>query len=72
MKVTADNFVWKLVTEEQAEFIFSLNLFPLYALYDHDYESLIEHYDEIKEYSENGCSLGIEVGHLNKQEHEHI
>lgn len=72
MKVTADNFVWKLVTEEQAEFIFALDLFPLYALYKDDSESLIENYDEIKEYSENGCSLGIEVGHLNKKEDEHI
>jgi hypothetical protein len=66
MKVTADNFVWKLVTIEQAEFIFSLDLFPLYALYEDDSESLIENYDEIKEYTDNGCSLGIEVGFIIK------
>ena len=64
MKLTKDNFVWKLVTQEQAEFIFSLDLFPLFALYDDDSESLIENFDEIKEHSEDGLALGIEVGFI--------
>jgi replicative DNA helicase len=65
MKITAeDNFVWKLVTQEQAEFIFSLELFPLYALYNDDSESLIETFDEIKAIFENGDSIGIEVGFI--------
>ena len=45
MKITRDNFVWKLVTEDQAEFIFSLELFPLYALHSYESESLIETFD---------------------------
>lgn len=63
MKI-ADNFIWKLVTQEQAEFIFASELFPLYALYDDGSESLIETYDEIKAIFENGNSVGIEVGHI--------
>ena len=64
MKKTKDNFVWKLVTQEQAEFIFSLDLFPLFVLYDDDSEALIENFDEIKERLEDGLALGIEVGFI--------
>jgi replicative DNA helicase len=64
MKITRDNFVWKLVTEDQAEFIFSLELFPLYALHSDESESLIETFDEIKTIFENGEKVGIEVGFI--------
>jgi len=64
MKITQDNFVWKLVTQEQAEFIFSLELFNLYTLHSDDSESLIETFDEIKTIFENGAKVGIEVGFI--------
>jgi len=67
MKITQDNFIWKLVTQEQAEFIFSLELFPLYALYGDESESLIETFDEIKTIFENGDSVGIEVGFIKNE-----
>jgi hypothetical protein len=66
MKVTQDNFVWKLVTEEQAEIIFSLEIFDLYAIYYDDSESLIENYDEIRSTFAKGIKVGIEVGFIKK------
>jgi replicative DNA helicase len=65
MKITTeDNFIWKLVTQEQAEIIFASELFDLYELRDDDSESLIETFDEIKAIFENGDSVGIEVGFI--------
>jgi predicted nucleic acid-binding protein len=64
MKITKDNFVWKLVTEEQAEFIFSLDLFDLYELHDDDSETLIEAFDEIKNIFITNGKVGIEVGFI--------
>jgi len=66
MKITKDNFVWKLVTEDQAEFILSLGLFDLYVLQDDDSEHLIEDYDEIRSTFAKGLKVGIEVGFINK------
>ena len=66
MKITKDNFVWKLVNEEQAEIIFSLEIFDLYELHDDDSEHLIENYDEIRSTFANGIKVGIEVGFINK------
>jgi len=68
MKTTKDNFIWKLVTQEQAEIIFASELFDLYELRDDDSESMIETFDEIKAIFENGDSVGIEVGHITKTE----
>jgi hypothetical protein len=62
MKITKDNFVWKIVTQEQAEFLFSLGLFELYELHDDDTETLIENYDEIS----LANKIGIEVGFIDK------
>jgi len=70
MKVTQDNFVWKLVTQEQAEFIFSLELFNLYTLHSDDSESLIETFDEIKTIFENGAKVGIEVGFIKTKDED--
>lgn len=63
-KITKDKFVWKLVTQEQAEVIFTAELFDLYELRDDDSESLIETFDHIKIIFENGLKIGIEVGQL--------
>jgi hypothetical protein len=65
MKVTADGFVWLLVTEKAKE-IFNSGLFSLFVLYDDDSESLIEEFEDLNKALENGLSIGIEVGHLNK------
>lgn len=65
MKVTADGFVWLLVTEK-AEEVFSSGLFSLYKLYDDDTEALIETFEDLDLALENGFSIGIEVGHLVK------
>lgn len=64
MKVTADGFVWLLVTEKAKE-IFNNGLFSLFVLYDDDSESLIEEFDDLNKALENGLSIGVEVGHLN-------
>lgn len=65
MKVTADGFVWLLVTEKAKE-IFNSGLFSLFVLYDDDSENLIEEFEDLNKALENGLSIGIEVGHLNK------
>lgn len=67
MKITKDNFVWKLVTQDQAEFIFSLELFDLYTLHSDNSESLIEDFDEIKTIFDNGAKVGIEVGFIKNE-----
>tara|TARA_R110000868_G_scaffold312096_1_gene573028 strand:- start:674 stop:883 length:210 start_codon:yes stop_codon:yes gene_type:complete len=68
MKITKDNFVWKLLTEEQAEWVFFLDIFELYELLDDDSERLVNNEEEIKAIFEIGGSVGIEVGHINKTE----
>lgn len=60
-KTTNDNFIWKLVTQRQAEIIFLLEIFDLYELRDDDSESLIKSNKEIITIFENGGSIGIEV-----------
>lgn len=65
MKVTADGFVWLLVTEKAKE-VFNSGLFSLYILYEDDSESLIQDFEDLDKALEYGLSIGIEVGHLNK------
>jgi len=64
MKITKDNFVWKLLTEEQAEWVFFLDIFELYELLDDDSERLVNNEEEIKAIFEIGGSIGIEVGFI--------
>jgi hypothetical protein len=64
MKITADNFVWLLVTEK-AKDIWNSGLFELYILHEDDSESLVESWEQLDEALSNGLSIGIEVGHLN-------
>jgi hypothetical protein len=63
IKVTKDNFVWKLLSETQAELIFASGLFSIYRLYYDDTEALIETFDEIREAIEDELQIGIEVGY---------
>ena len=63
IKVTKDNFVWLIVTDN-AEEIWDKKVFDLYILYDDDSESLVENYKELVLAIDNGQEIGIEVGHL--------
>jgi hypothetical protein len=65
MKITADNFVWLLVTEKAKE-IWNSGLFSLYIIYEDESESLIEDFDDLNKALENGLSIGIEVGFIYK------
>jgi hypothetical protein len=49
MKITADNFVWLLVTEK-AKDIWNSGLFELYILHEDDSESLVESWEQLDEY----------------------
>ena len=63
IKVTKDNFVWLIVTDN-AEEIWDKKVFDLYILYDDDSESLVENYKQLVTAIDNGLDIGIEVGHL--------
>jgi hypothetical protein len=63
MKITADNFVWLLVTEK-AKDIWNSGLFELYILHEDDSESLVDCFEDLDEALSNGLSIGIEVGFL--------
>ena len=56
MKITKDNFIWKIVTE-QAKDIFNSGLFTLYVLYQDESESLINTFEELNEFLENGLDI---------------
>jgi len=61
MKTTKENFIYKIVTNKAKE-IFSSGLFELYVLHDDESESLINTFEELNKYLENGAEIGIEVG----------
>jgi len=63
MKVTKDNFVWKIVTDKSKD-IFINKLFDLYILFYDDSESLINTFQELNIALESGYNIGIEVGRL--------
>jgi hypothetical protein len=63
MKITKDNFVWLIVTDNAVE-IWDKKVFDLYILYDDDSESLVENYKELVLAIDNGLQIGIEVGHI--------
>jgi hypothetical protein len=63
MKITKDNFVWLIVTDN-AEEIWDKEVFDLYILYDDDSESLVENYKQLILAINEGFDIGIEVGHL--------
>jgi len=65
IKITvSDNFVWKVLTSEEAKDVMSNNAFSLYALHDDDSESLILDEDELEYYLGSGVEVGIEVGFI--------
>ena len=62
IKVTQDDFVWKVLTESQAKFIFISGIFELYLLFDDGTDTLVESIDEIYVAAKEGAQLVIEVG----------
>ena len=61
LKITKDDgFVWKVISADCARKIYSLNVEPIYRLYEDDSESLVENVSEI---TEDGV-YGIEIGFL--------
>ena len=68
IKVTDDTFVWKILTEAQAKFIFISGIFELYLLFDDQTDTLVESIDEIYTAADFNAELAIEVGfYENKQ-----
>ena len=67
IKVTEDNFVWKVLTEGQAKFVFISGVFELYILYIDESETLVESIEQIETAIKQGAELGIEVGFYNKK-----
>lgn len=61
---TTDNFVWKVLTEQEAKDVISNGAFALYALHSDDSESLIADEEELSEYIAQGIEIGIEVGFI--------
>jgi hypothetical protein len=65
IKITKeDNFVWKIVNEEQAEKLF--DIFELYELHEGG-ESLIQSYEDLLDLLKSGAEIGIEVGFINEK-----
>lgn len=63
IKITADGFVWLIVTDSAKE-LWSSGALTIYRLYDDGTEALIESYDDINAALENGEDIGVEVAHL--------
>jgi hypothetical protein len=66
MKITQDDFVWKILTKNQAKFIFISGIFDLYLLFDDESDTLVESIEEIDTAAKNGLQLAIEVGFYEK------
>ena len=62
MKITKDNFVWKILTLEEAKELFVIGLFEIYCIYPDDSEALLQEFDELEYTVNSNYLLGIEVG----------
>lgn len=63
IKITADGFVWLIVTDSAKE-LWSSGALTIYRLYDDGTEARIESYDDINAALENGEDIGVEVAPL--------
>jgi len=73
IKITGkDNFVWRLLTVDQAKEIFTFDIESVYALYDDDSEALVMDFEEFDELAPRGVQFGIEVGFANYREVEKL
>lgn len=71
MKVNQDGFVWRILSTEEARFIWEHQLMELYVLYNDDSEGLIESKDALEQALQDWC-VGIEVGHLTGSESDYL
>jgi hypothetical protein len=62
MKITADGFIWKIISTKEAEAFYKIS--DVYTLYDDDSDSLVEYSSEIVD----GRVYGLEVGFLPTEE----
>lgn len=63
MKITKDNFIWKIITNEQAEALFNTDCIEIYRLYEDGSEALIDHVHQIDDAFSDCDLLALEVGH---------
>jgi hypothetical protein len=74
IKVTKDNFIWKIVTHKARQ-IYQANIFELYILHHDDTESLVRSLDDIGFALLGNKQIGIEVGQLDinvkQQDYKH-
>lgn len=66
IRVTEDNFVWRILSEGQAKFVFVSGVFDLYILYVDESDTLVESISEIEKAIKEGAQLAIEVGFIEK------
>ena len=59
-----DNFVWKVLSKEEAMAIFTVGRTELYAIHDDDSETLIEGDEDLERAFNDGLKVAIEVGHV--------
>ena len=64
-----EGFVWLLITDKAKE-VYQSGLFDgsIYVLYDDDSEDACETYEDLLKALENGCDIGIEVGHVTERD----
>jgi len=64
-----EGFVWLLITDKAKE-VYQSGLFDgaIYVLYDDGSEDACETYEDLLKALENGCEIGIEVGHVTNPE----
>ena len=67
IKTTQDNFVWKVLTENEAKLVFATGVFELYILYSDESDALVETFEEIAKAVKEGAELVIEVGFYSKK-----
>ena len=63
IKITADGFVWLIVTDSAKE-LWSSGALTIYRLHDDGTESRIEKYSDINAALQNCEEIGVEIGSL--------
>lgn len=63
IKITADGFVWLIVTDV-AEKLYYTFAVQLYCLYDDGTEALINDFSELQDALEYGNEIGVEIAPL--------
>jgi hypothetical protein len=63
IKITADGFVWLIVTDV-AEKLYYSNAMQVYRLYDDGTEALIENFRDLQDALAAGNDIGVEIAPL--------